>query len=208
MAAEDTRARILDCTVELIKERGGDISNVTIRTIADRAGVGVGLTNHYFKSKELLIKECVQTAFKDIAGIFIVLDGDNANPIEMTKAAAKRVMDFYFENEQLARVSILMDAQNPGSQDCTVRIVSGFAYGMVDRPKLEAMLTNDKISDSMKQQFREHFINEQRIKAFMLVTTLNDAFIRRDSLKESIGVDICNKEQRDEFVEELVEMLM
>ncbi len=66
MSAKETKEKILKCTTELILERGGDISNVTIRTIAARAGIGVGLTNHYFSSKEQLIEECIASVFSEL----------------------------------------------------------------------------------------------------------------------------------------------
>lgn len=217
MSAEETRNRILNCTVELIKERNGDISNVTIRTIADKAGIGVGLTNHYFKSKELLIEECVNTAFKDLFSSFMtapsedpdtLLEHEAAGPMEAAKRAARNVMHFMLNNEALARVAFLQNTASPDISDYTTRLTNSFAYCMVDRHKLEEMLSNDRMTDKMKQQFREHFVSEQRIKAFMITSTLKEAFLRKEYLVATIGVDLDDSEQCDEYVDELVEMLM
>ncbi|MEM1179890.1 MAG: TetR family transcriptional regulator [Acidobacteriota bacterium] len=49
-----TRARILECALELFRERGYD--DTTMRTIAERAGVSLGNAYYYFKSKEHLIQ--------------------------------------------------------------------------------------------------------------------------------------------------------
>jgi AcrR family transcriptional regulator len=40
--------------------KSGDIKKITIRRIAEEAGVGVGLINHYFETKDNLIEVCVQ----------------------------------------------------------------------------------------------------------------------------------------------------
>lgn len=216
MSAEETRARILDCTIELIKERDGDISNVTIRMIADRAGVGVGLTNHYFKSKDTLIAECVESVFRDIFLAFEYSGSEpdpifgkvNDNPTETAKRAARNIMSFLLENAAIARVAVQTDFFCPSGEDYFTRLTNALAYAMVDRNKVEAMLSNDRISEKMKQQFREHFVSEQRRKAFMIISSLKEAFMRMRVLHEIIGVDLMNPGQREEYVDELVEMLM
>ena len=212
MSALETKEKILETTMELIKERNGDIGNVTIRMIADRAGIGVGLTNHYFKSKDLLIAECVNEVFKDVFAGFVSAEDahvqENLTPMEATKRAARAVMHFLLDNEAVARVAITTDLEHPGAEDYTTRLTGSFAYCMVDRKQLEDMLSNDRISDRMKQQFREHFVSEQRRKAFMITGALKEAFIRRDLLQSTIGVDLRDSEQCDEYVDELVEMLM
>lgn len=211
MGAIETKQRILNTTMELINERGGDIDNVTIRMIADRAGIGVGLTNHYFKSKDLLVAECVDSIFKDVFAGFIAASrevGENAGPMEAAKKAAVRLVNFMFDNEAVARVALISDAKSPSGSDYTTRLVNSFAYCMVDRRKLEEMLSNDRMTDKMKQQFREHFVSEQRIKAFMIVSAIKEAFLRRDSLVKAIGVDLRDPDQCSEYLDELIEMLM
>lgn len=210
MSAVQTREKILATTMQLIKERNGDIENVTIRMIADRAGIGVGLTNHYFKSKDCLVKECIDSVFQDMFKVFTVPDekGEVQGPIDATKRAARKVMQFLIENEAVARVAMLLDVTHPGTGDYTTRLINSFAYAMVDRKQLEEMLSNDKINEKMKQQFREHFINEQRIKAFMITSSIKEAFLRMDSLAITIGVDLRDSEKCDEYVDEIVEMLM
>ena len=66
MSAKETKDRIIKCTTDLILERDGDIDNVTIRMIAARAGIGVGLANHYFQSKEQLVSECIDRVFSEL----------------------------------------------------------------------------------------------------------------------------------------------
>jgi AcrR family transcriptional regulator len=50
---EVTREKILDTAVELFRERGFD--ETTMREVAARAGVALGLTYHYFPAKEALV---------------------------------------------------------------------------------------------------------------------------------------------------------
>ena len=212
MSAIETREKILNTTMELLRERNGDISNVTIRMIADRAGIGVGLTNHYFKTKDCLVSECVDAVFKDIFMAFMNMDehaeGRTASPLEATKRAARQVMHFLLDNEAIARAAITADVSAPGTEDYTTRLVNSFAYCMADRRQLDEMLSNDRMSDRMKQQFKEHFISEQRRKAFMIVSSIKEVFIRREFMFLTIGVDLSDSDKCDEYIDELVEMLM
>jgi AcrR family transcriptional regulator len=52
--AEETRRRILDAALELLRERGYE--KATMRAIAGRAGVSVGNAYYYFASKEALVQ--------------------------------------------------------------------------------------------------------------------------------------------------------
>ena len=47
---------IIEVTTELIEQHNGNIKDM----IAAKAGVGLGLINYHFRSKEKLITECVQ----------------------------------------------------------------------------------------------------------------------------------------------------
>ncbi|MBO4415530.1 MAG: TetR family transcriptional regulator [Lachnospiraceae bacterium] len=325
MSAKETKERILKCTTELILERGGDISNVTIRTIAARAGIGVGLTNHYFSSKEQLIEECIESVFSELfemlagngivttagidkannadgklkvgselsddigneqkagfsgvdrngqkaetegsdgsepkageladekddllaglldpdpedendlalslqetltagddeltaglAGTDIltenslssgILEDDEHGGDEATHRAADLVMNFLIKNEAIAKAALVRDAQNPLAKDYTAKLTDAFAYAMVDHRKFEEIENNDRMTERMKEQFREHIVSEQKLKAFMIMSSIKEALIRREVLKENMQIDLLDEEQRKEYVDSLLEML-
>ena len=56
----NVKNRIIEVTTELIEQHNGNIKDITARMIAAKAGVGLGLINYHFRSKEKLITECVQ----------------------------------------------------------------------------------------------------------------------------------------------------
>ena len=210
MSALETKEKILDTTLALIKERNGDTVGVTIRMIADRAGIGVGLTNHYFKSKEILIEECIAPVMEEVFDNFKTSDGEEGRvgSIEATKREARFVMHFMLENEAVARAAIQSNAASGNGEDYFSRLTDAFAYSMADKAELEAMLNNDRISEKMRQQFREHCVSEQRRKAFMITSSIREAFIRKDTLPGIIGIDLNDSEQCDEYIDEMVEMLL
>ena len=228
MSAKETKEKILKCTTELILERGGDISNVTIRTIAARAGIGVGLTNHYFESKEQLVEECIESVFAELFEM-IVNDGkrpgETDTPLdpdtlglefdnglisgsdEATRRIAGLVLDFLIKNEAIAKAALVRDAQNPLNTDYTARLTDAFAYAMVDKKKLDEIENNDRMTDRMKEQFKEHIINDQKLKAFMIMSSVKEALIRREVLKTGMDIDLQDDEQRNRYVDSLMELL-
>ena len=230
MSAKETKDKIIKCTTDLILERGGDISNVTIRTIAARAGIGVGLTNHYFESKEQLIEECIEGVF---AELFEMLAGESKSaegpeapkaPADGLKApktdtddpeldsgllsrTADRVLEFLIRNEAVAKAALVRDAQNPLDTDYTAKLTDAFAYAMVDKKKLEEIEGNDRMTERMKEQFKQHIINEQKLKAFMIMSSIKEALIRREVLKTGMDIDLKDDGQRSAYIDSLMELL-
>ena len=210
MGAQETKEKILKCTTELILERGGDIRGVTIRMIAERAGIGVGLTNHYFSSKEQLVKECIDSVFEELFGILTGKKEAETEPgsDEAIENNAKTVMDFLIGHEAIARAALRRDVENPSENDYTARLVNAFAYAMADPRKIAEIRANDRMTDRMKEQFIEQFVSSQKIKAFMIVSSVKEAFIRRESLKKAFSCDLSDGDARDEFMESLMETVL
>ena len=53
----NVKNRIIEVTTELIEQHNGNIKDITARMIATKAGVGLGLINYHFGSKEKLIMD-------------------------------------------------------------------------------------------------------------------------------------------------------
>lgn len=186
MKSEETKERIIHETIQLIKEMKGEIEKVTIRKIADKAQVGVGLINHYFKSKDNLIQISVQRIIKQVVTTFEVTDIARLKPMELTKTVACQVVDFLMENLQISKVSILEDLNNPKEKDNSIQTAIGFAYCMSGGVDLE----------------------RYRKKAFFLLSILQESFLRKDVLYSNIGVDFENEEQRKQYINDIIEMIM
>lgn len=183
MKSERTKENIIQQTISLIKETNGAAEDITIRKIAERAGVGVGLINHYFQSKDHLLEVCVQTIISEVISSFRPQACESKEPIEITKYVAKQVMDFLMDNKQISRVSILGDLKQPSVTDNTMKTVLGFAKSL-----------------SGGQPTDKHTIS-----SFMITSVLQEAFLRKDILKDCIGVDFNSKEQRDNFIDYIIE---
>jgi AcrR family transcriptional regulator len=182
--SEETKQNIIECTIELIKEMDGDLQKVTMRRIAGKAGIGVGLINHYFQSKEKLVEICVQQIITGTVTTFQPKGGEGLSPIEKTKHVVKQVMDYLMENPQISRISILGDLAAPNEQDNSSRTAYGFAYFLSDGNVTESTLSKAKI----------------------IVAIIQSAFLRKDTdISETMNFN-C-KEKRDQFIDDVVDMI-
>lgn len=176
--AEKTTEAILSAAQTLILESDGDAQRVTIRQVADHAEVSVGLVNYYFSSKTKLIEACVQRMIGDVVSTFQPTLPEQATRQERLSLVASQVADYLEQHEEISRISILGDCNAPAVNDNTFGTIRGFCY-TIDGGEMSA---------------------EARQRAFCLTVVLQSAFLRKDVLKDSLGVDWNDKEQRDAFL--------
>lgn len=184
--AEQTTELILNTAEALILESGGDAECVTIRQIAQRANISVGLVNYYFDSKSKLIEACVQRMIGGVVGSFVPRLPQNATNTERLGKVASQVADYLDGHAQISRISILGELNQPQPRDNTM----GTAHGFVRTVSPDA-----KDTDAL-------------IRSFCLTAILQGAFLRKDVLKEAIGIDWNDPEQREAFLMQVSEWLM
>lgn len=184
--AKQTTEAILEATQALILESGGDAACVTIRQIANRAGISVGLVNHYYASKELLLEACVQRMIGGVIDAFQPVLPADASLREKLNRIASQVTDFLIDNPQISRISILGDMRNPDARDNTMGTVFGLS---------------NTISGGASDR-------ESGLRAFCLVAILQAAFLRKDVILETMGLDYHNKQDRDAFLARAVKWIL
>ena len=193
MKKENSKELLIEATINLINEYNGDVSKVTIREIATRSGVAVGLINYLFGNKDNLITICVQkiilnvvTTFTPNLNIDSSLDNNSKAKYKLS-ATAKQVFEFLFNNKSIARISILNDYKDYSDNSNSCMTIKGFTR-----------LLGDLEVDELKKE---------RI-AFYLTSTMQVAFIRSLSNSNYLGYDFTNKESRDRFIDDLIEKLL
>lgn len=74
---QDTRSKIMRAAVDMIGREGN--LGVTIREIADKAGVNVAAINYHFSSKENLLEEVERVTMERVTSIYnCLLDGSES----------------------------------------------------------------------------------------------------------------------------------
>lgn len=184
---KNIKEHIMDVTTQLIQESGGDINRITIRRIAERAQVGLGLINYHFGSKDKLLLECTQRIINNVVHCFTPEKKDYGEYGDRYRLAdwAKQVYDFLFKNRVISMMSILGDMQDYHTACNSVNTQRGFALAL-------ANLTDDK---------------QKKMLVFTLTSTMQAAFLSGEYSKEILGYDLYQKEERDSFIDTVVEML-
>lgn len=184
---KNIKEHIMDVTTQLIQESDGDINQITIRRIAERAQVGIGLINYHFGSKDKLILECIQRIINNVVHCFTPEEKayeENDDKYRLVDWA-KQVYDFLFDNRIISMMSILGDMRDYHAACNSVNTQRGFALAL-------ANFTDDK---------------QKRMLVFALTSIMQVAFLSWEYSKVIIGYDLYKKEERDLFIDTVVEML-
>lgn len=186
MKDTNVKNKIMDATTKLIEECVS-IENVTIRDIAAKTGVGIGLINYHFQTKENLINQCVQKIIGNIINKFGTLNQSlTLEPMDKLRFLAKATCSFLAQNQGISRTSILSDLFAGKSSDNTSQTIEAYL------PVLREIYGETK-SDK-----------ELYIFTHVLITTLQSAFLRRDVFMQKAEVDFYDKEQREKFIDMIV----
>ena len=193
MNVKNCKEELIAITTTLIKENNGDVDKVTIRDIASRSGVSVGLINYHFGDKDKLITECVQriinnivNSFKPTMDVDETLDSKEKGKQRLIKTA-QRVFDFFFDQPSICRVSILDDYRNYTNESRSYFSLKGFSN-----------VIGDAIEDK----------DEKERISFLLTTSMQVAFLRSLTDPMLLGFDLSKAEDRNRYIEYLVNKLM
>lgn len=180
---EAVKERIITSTTELIVQNNGEVKNITARMIAQRAGVGLGLINYHFKSKDNLITECVQRIIGKVVARFHD-EQEYATDKERLTAWATRVFNFLFEYPAVSRISILGDFHDYTPNCNSLLTQKGFMHALSDNN------------------------NHNRTMIFMLTSVMQAAFLGSQTVGNMLGYDLDEPEQRALYIKKLVDILM
>ena len=184
---QSAKERILHAAIDIMREKG-EVEYVTIRSIAGRAGVGLGLINYHFHSKEKLVGEAVR--FFQTREIISGWEGQllfrPKNPVVLVGDMLKSFADFMADFPRISRISIFRDLSSSSEDDNTMETVKGLTPYIQ-----EALGRNGKDGRAFRI-------------AWTIISTVQTAFIRSELFSRDGGYDFFNKDERDSFIGELV----
>lgn len=79
MAVKKTRDKLIRSAIDLFYKKG--YADTSIREIGARAGISNSLLYHYFKNKEEILFEIIQTASRDLTDMLVEIDNRVSDPI-------------------------------------------------------------------------------------------------------------------------------
>jgi AcrR family transcriptional regulator len=187
MKTNNVKEKIVNATIELLGECEA-VENVTVRDIAVKANVGVGLINYHFQTKENLIDLCVQRIIGDVINKFDQLSQNlNMEPLEKLRFLAKRNCTFLVQNKGISRISIRSDFNNGNLEDNTSQTIKAYL------PMIRAVC-GEKKSD-----------NEIYLSTSIMIAAFQSAFMRRTVLMQGIELDFYEMHQRELLVDMIID---
>ncbi len=93
MSDSDAREKIISAVRELLSE-GFPVGDITVRIIAQRAGVGIGTVSYHFHSKDKLIYEVIAGQMANLA--------ERLSPREGVGTPFERLKHFFYQTAELA----------------------------------------------------------------------------------------------------------
>lgn len=183
-----TKELIITTTIDMIKGTNNDPTLITIRDISREAGIAVSQINYHFQSKENLIASCVQRMITDIIALYdhnlsALKDMDDFDKL---KYMANLTYSFLYENENLARISILTDHKSASRKDNTNQTVNAYL------PLVEKICKTRNLENA-------------RLKTMLLVLALQGIFLRTDIINDELNIDLRNPKDRKDFIDKTLE---
>lgn len=173
----NAKDKIIKATIELLNEVG-EPDKITIRQIAERANVGVGLINYHFQTKENLLYTAVSDTMSEIAiQLQMLNEGESQDPVQKLTTMLIELTDFATRYSKLSLILAAYDLQQ-GNMQTPLYII----------PILREIYGNTK--DEI----------EIRIIALEIITTLQVVCTRSPAFKLYTGIDINIKSQRDKLI--------
>lgn len=181
----DVKGKIINVTTELIRESNGNLNHVTIRDIAYRADVSIGLINYHFKSKKALIEICVGRIIEQVIYSFEFNQKTSDEPKDRLISGSTDVFAFLKENPEIAKISIISDLTSPHMNTNSVNSYQGILNTIPDR-------------------FSEE---KRRVIAFMLLSTIQSAFLIRNIASDLLSFDLYTDEGAHSFFKYVIDLL-
>lgn len=187
----DIKEKIIRVTIALIKRSDGLVENITVREIAQKADVAVGLINYHFGSKNNLIEICVQRiishvmeSFSETADLEDKEDAEGNNKSDMASFTAS-VFTFLKNNPEISKISMLSDLSSPN-----IKSNSSVSYRAIFKA----------IPDTKTEDMR-------KVKAFMLLSAIQSAFFNRQIGSELLGFNLNCESDYKRFFRLVTEVL-
>ncbi len=189
MTREEQENTIIRATVELLDDEStGDPS---IRAIAERAGVSLGLVNYYFTSRDKLIRIAVRHHIQEnvIRAYHPAVADGVVRGVADLATVIRGPLEYLYAHPKLARISILNDFISPDDGD-------------------NSALTYRGLSGSLSGLLGRELSSRDRMAVWTVVGSIHEAFLRHAVLEEVGGIDLSDEQGRAEYSLFLAELLI
>ncbi len=182
-----TKKKIIKATVELLKSK--DTTEITIRDIASITKIGVGLINYHFQSKENMISAAIESYMEEQSRkLDIETEELQLSATEKLKLKFMSYGELLAESPRLNRLAVVNSLTGDKPDSC----VNGLLKGCLP---------------IMRSIYHGKEDSELCIILLQVVSALQMAFLRNNELSNLIEIDFFDDEDREYYVEELINNL-
>jgi AcrR family transcriptional regulator len=186
---ETTKQRMINVTIDLICQ-GKKPSEITVADITEKAGVGNGMVNYHFQSKDNLMRTAVKrvTACAKMSFPKKLEPFKDAPAKERLTVILKELSEFFAQNAEISKIAILDNLEN---EDGVPHLLSDM----------------EVFNDCLKELYGGD-IRKTMVKSYIIAGFLNYIFLKANIIKKETGFDFFDKSQRengiDEFISDLI----
>jgi AcrR family transcriptional regulator len=181
---EETKKKIIEATINLL-DSVEDPDDITIRRIAEGAGIGIGLINYHFISRENLMNEAVSIKMESMAGKLENLSEYQDNPLKYLKIMLIRMSDIAMKNRRLNKIIVEYDLLKGNFKICLYLL-----------PILREIFKGSKSETDL------------RLIAYQIIVTTQSICLRQEAFHMLTGINVEIKTDRDSLINSIVDNLI
>jgi len=189
MGENDAKERLIDVTIKMICE-GKKPSEITVKEITEKAEVGNGMVNYHFQSKDnlirLAVKKVMNCATKSLSKK--IESKAKESPIERLTIILKEVVNFIANNSEISKIAILDDLDS-------------------NQGNAHLLSSEESYNKCLKELYGDN-MHKLWSKNYLIAGYINYIFLKAENIKNEMGFDFYNKEDREKAIENLVEDLV
>ena len=189
MSENDAREKLIDVTIKMIC-KGKKPSEITVKDITEKAGLGNGMVNYHFQSKDNLIRLAVKKVMSCATKMLSekMKDREKESPVQRLIIILKEVVNFIADNPEISKIAVLDDLEN--NQE-TAHLLS----------------SEETYNECLKELYGDNN-HKIQLKNYLIAGYINYIFLKAEKIKSEMGFDFYNKTDRDKAIENLVEELV
>ena len=179
MSENEAKGKIMEAVRVLLSE-GCPVEDITVRKIAQRAGVGIGTVSYHFHSKDKLVYEVIAGQMADLAGVLSTGEGAGT-PMKRLRRFFCQTADIALRHSELFRAQMAYDIVNGDMSICYF------------------------ITPLLKEHFGPSKSDlEIKLIALALIAALQMILLKMEDFQRYTGISIRNEKQREEAIDALL----
>ncbi len=185
-----TKEKIIRVTMEIIAVEG--FQNVTIRKIANRAGVNLAAVNYHYGSKDAVINEALKTVTVQLINAFLCLKNEDLDPQTKLEHFIKEYAEVLFKYPDIIKIIIDQNIHNYPS-----RVEAGYQEYLKEEGAELIRRTFEQIKPGESKMVLS-------MRALQLLSCLAFPILMGENVSEMIAVDLGDIENRQVYIELLL----